>query len=114
MRDQKRGQQSDMKWKREERGSLKAYLSNVQGQLSNDECWSHHRLLLNPLLPPLALTIKDEDAFFHKEPLQALVLSYDLMLRYIFFIVGLFALLLFFFFNLADIRFHCERVTVLN
>lgn len=54
MRDQKRGQQSDVKWKREERESLKAYLSNVQGQLSNDECCSHHRLLLNPSLPALA------------------------------------------------------------
>lgn len=29
IRDQKRGQQSDMKWKREERESLKAYLGNV-------------------------------------------------------------------------------------
>ncbi len=57
IRDQKRGQQSDMKWKREERESLKAYLSNVQGQLSSDECCSHHRLLLNPSLPPLAVNI---------------------------------------------------------
>lgn len=27
-------------------GSLKAYLSNVQGQLSSDECCSHRCLLL--------------------------------------------------------------------
>lgn len=60
MRDQKRGQQSDLKWKREERGSLKAYLSNVQGQLSSDERCSHHRLRLNPSLPPLGLNIKAE------------------------------------------------------
>lgn len=70
MRDQKRGQQSDMKWKREERESLKAYLSNVQGQLSNDECCSHHCLRLNPSLPPLALTMKAKVAFFLKEPTQ--------------------------------------------
>lgn len=57
MRDQKRGQQSDMKWKwREE--SLKAYLGNVQRQWSNDECCSHSCLLLNFSLPPLALATK--------------------------------------------------------
>lgn len=41
-RAQEWGQQNDMKWKREERESLKAYLSNAQGQLSSDECCSHH------------------------------------------------------------------------
>lgn len=68
--NQKRGQQSDMKWKRVGRESLKAYLSNVQGQLSNDECCSHHRLLLNPSLPPLALTIKAEVASFSMNHLR--------------------------------------------
>lgn len=54
MTDQKRGQESDMKWKREreERQSLKAYLGNVQGQWSNDECCSHHRLQLNLTTSP--------------------------------------------------------------
>lgn len=65
MRDQKRGQQSDMKWKgRGERESLKAYLGNVQGQWSNDECCSHRRLLLNLSLSPLALASKAEVTFF--------------------------------------------------
>lgn len=47
-----------------ERESLKAYLGNVQGQWSNDECCSHRRLLLNLSLPPLALAIKAEVTFF--------------------------------------------------
>lgn len=54
-RAQEWGQQNDMKWKREERESLKAYLSNAQGQLSSDECCSHHCLPLNPFLAPLAV-----------------------------------------------------------
>lgn len=54
-REEKRGQQSDLKWKKEERRgeereSLKAYLGNVQGQLSSDECCSHPGPLLNPSL----------------------------------------------------------------
>lgn len=67
VRDQKRGQQSDLKWKREERESLKAYLGNVQGQLSNDECCSHHRLLFNPSLSSSG--INPEAAFSHQDPM---------------------------------------------
>lgn len=55
-RSKKGGQQSDMKWKESRRGeSLRAYLGNVQGQWSTEECCSHRRLPLNLSLPPQAL-----------------------------------------------------------
>lgn len=45
---------------REARESLKAYLGNVQGQWSNDECCSLCRPLFNLSLPLLTLTIRVE------------------------------------------------------
>lgn len=50
---------------REARESLKAYLGNVQGQWSSDECYSLCRLF-NLSLPLLTLTIRVETTFLQK------------------------------------------------
>lgn len=58
--------QSDMKWKMQERVSLKAYLSNVHGQWSSVECCSHRCLILNPLSPIWQLAFTGLAFFFSK------------------------------------------------